>query len=78
MKIALLHMGDCSWMPLPRSVLEQLGFGVEAELTVEDGRLVLEPVRAPRQGWAAVFAAASGALTAEDHDWLGGPLAGDA
>ena len=51
---------------------------ITAELTVEDGRLVLEPVRAPRQGWAAVFAAASGALTAEDHDWLGGPLAGDA
>jgi hypothetical protein len=59
-------------------VLEQLGFGAEAELEVEDGKVTLTPLRAPRSGWAEAFVRDPvEGLTPEDEDWLDAPLAGD-
>ena len=77
MKVALVPIGNSRGVRLPKAVLEQVGFNAEAELTIEDGRLVLEPVRETREGWAAAFAADPAALSEEDRDWLEAPLAGD-
>ena len=43
---------------MPRPLLEQVGIEPDAdvELTAEGGRLVIEPARRPRQGWAKAFA----------------------
>jgi antitoxin MazE len=77
MKVALVPIGNSRGVRLPKAVLEQVGFEAEAELTIEDGRLVLEPVRVSRQGWSAAFAAEPAALSGEDREWLDAPLAGD-
>jgi antitoxin MazE len=78
MKVAIVPIGNSRGVRLPKVVLEQLGFGAEAELEVEDGRLTLTPLRTVRSGWAEAFAQhPAEALTPEDDDWLDAPLAGD-
>jgi antitoxin MazE len=77
MKVAIIRIGNSRGVRLPKTVLDQLGFGAEAELEVEDGRVTISPLNAPRRGWAEAFAAESAALSEEDSDWLDAPLATD-
>lgn len=76
MKIALVAIGNSKGVRLPKAVLEQTGFTEAAELTIENGRIVLTPSRVVRAGWATSFAAAAD-LTKEDREWLDAPLGGD-
>ncbi len=78
MKVAIVAIGNSRGVRLPKVVLDQLGFGSEAELEVEDGKVTLTPRRAPRTGWAEAFAAdPAHELTPEDEEWLEAPLEGD-
>ena len=78
MKVAIVPIGNSRGVRLPKTVLDQLGFGAEAELAVEDGRVTLTPLSTPRRGWAETFAKhPPEALTPEEHDWLAAPLLGD-
>ncbi len=78
MKVAIVPIGNSRGVRLPKLVLEQLGFGAEAELEVEDGKVTLTPRRAARSGWAEAFAADPvEGLTPEEEDWLDAPLQGD-
>jgi antitoxin MazE len=78
MKVAIVPIGNSRGVRLPKTVLDQLGFGAEAELAIEDGRVTLTPLRTPRRGWAEAFAEdPPAALTPEDHVWLDAPLLGD-
>lgn len=78
MKVAIVQIGNSRGVRLPKVVLDQLGFGAEAELEVEDGKVTLAPLKTPRSGWAEAFAQDPvEALTPEDDDWLDAPLAGD-
>ncbi len=53
MKTAILKMGNSQGVLIPKPVLAQLGLTDEALMTIEDGALVLRPVRRPpREGWA--------------------------
>ena len=71
MKVAIVAIGNSRGVRLPKTVLDQLGFGAEAELSVEDGRVTLTPLTAPRRGWAEAFAEhPPEPLTTEDSDWL--------
>ena len=75
MKISVIPIGNSRGVRLPKAVLDECKFTDAAELTVEDGRVVLTPVHAPRAGWAEAFAAdATGKLNPEDRDWLDAPL----
>jgi antitoxin MazE len=75
MKVAIVRVGNSRGVRLPKTVLDECKFASTAELTVEDGRIVLTPVNAPRAGWADAFAAHPvGKLTQEDRDWLDAPL----
>ena len=78
MKVAIVAIGNSRGVRLPKTVLDQLGFGAEAELSVEDGRVTLTPLTAPRRGWAEAFAEhPPEPLTPEDSDWLEAELLGD-
>ncbi|MDX2143850.1 MAG: AbrB/MazE/SpoVT family DNA-binding domain-containing protein [Rhodospirillaceae bacterium] len=59
MKIEIIRIGNSRGVRLPKSVLQQCGFGATAELSVRDGRVVLSPKRKAREGWAEAFAAAA-------------------
>lgn len=77
MKVTIIPIGNSRGVRLPKAVLDQAGLGDEAELSVEAGRIVLTPSRAARRGWAEAFAAAAGAESAEDREWLDAPLDAD-
>jgi antitoxin MazE len=75
MKVAIVPIGNSRGLRLPKAVLEQCQFTNAAELTIEDGRIVLTPMHAPRAGWAEAFAAdPARQLSEEDRDWLDAPL----
>jgi antitoxin MazE len=77
-KVAIIPVGNSRGLRLPKAVLDQCRFTDAAELTVEDGRIVLTPITAPRAGWAEAFAAdAPTELNDEDREWLEAPLADD-
>jgi antitoxin MazE len=76
MKVSLVQVGNSRGVRLPKAVLEQCDFANDAELTVEEGRIVLTPIKAPRGDWGAAFAAAPALELSEDEqDWLDAPLA---
>jgi len=77
MKVAIVPIGNSRGVRLPKTVLEQVGFDAEAELTVEDGRVVLSPVAEVRAGWAEAFDADPADLSDEDHEWLEATLTED-
>jgi len=78
MKVAIIPVGNSRGLRLPKAVLDACRFGDTAELTVEDGRIVLTPIAAPRAGWAEAFLADPDTeLTAEDREWLEAPLAAE-
>jgi antitoxin MazE len=76
MKIALVQIGNSKGVRLPKAVLEQVGLTEAAELTVENGRIVLTPAKPVRTGWAEAFAIGPN-LTDEDREWLDAPLTED-
>jgi len=48
------QIGNSQGIVIPKPLLIQVGFGGEAEMTVENGALVLrKPAQAARAGWAA-------------------------
>jgi antitoxin MazE len=64
---ALRKLGNSLGVIIPRPLLAQVGMTDAAEMKVEDGAIVLRPVKsAPREGWAeasrAVAADSDGAL----------------
>jgi antitoxin MazE len=55
MKVKLVAIGNSRGVRLPKTVIEQCGFGDEVELEVARGRVVLRPRDNPRAGWDAAF-----------------------
>jgi antitoxin MazE len=77
MKVAIVRIGNSRGVRLPKAVLDQVGFGTEAELTVEAGQVVIAPIHQVRAGWSEAFAADATGLSVEDCDWLEAPLLND-
>jgi antitoxin MazE len=53
MRIAIRRIGNSRGMIIPTAILQQLGLEAEADVSVEDGALVVRPPAKPvRSGWA--------------------------
>jgi antitoxin MazE len=65
MRVAIVRIGNSRGVRIPKSVIEQCGFGDTVELHIEDDRLVIARDHAPRQGWAEAFQAAGSAADDE-------------
>jgi antitoxin MazE len=65
MKVEIVRVGNSRGIRIPKPILEQCGFTRSAELTVEDGQLVISPDRRPREGWEEAFQAAGPATRDE-------------
>jgi antitoxin MazE len=77
MRAALRRLGNSSGLIIPKSMLTELGVaaGDAVEMTLEEGRIVLAPIkRVPREGWAA----ASRILAEAEDDALVWPEFGNA
>jgi antitoxin MazE len=72
MRAAIRKLGNSSGVIIPKSMMAKIGVvaGDTVDLSVEDGRIAITPVkRRPRAGWAAAFAEI-GELGDEDLAWL--------
>jgi antitoxin MazE len=58
MRIELVRIGNSRGVRIPKTVIEQCGFGKTVELRVENDCLIISPERRPRQGWEKAFQAA--------------------
>ena len=75
MRIAVRKLGNSAGVIIPKSVLSDCGIGAgdSVDLTTEQGRIILAPVkRHPREGWAEAFDEPP-ELTEEERTWLGFP-----
>lgn len=55
MKVKLISIGNSKGIRIPSSIIRQCGLGDELEMSVENGVIVLAPVRSVREGWSAAF-----------------------
>ncbi len=71
MHVTIRPFGNSKGIIIPKPLLAQVGLQDEAEIEVQDGALVLRPLKAPvRQGWAQ--AAQAIAAAGQDEQVLGG------
>jgi antitoxin MazE len=55
MKTRIVAIGNSRGIRIPKPLLEQTSLSGEVEISVEDGALVIRPVKKPRANWAAAF-----------------------
>ncbi len=79
MQVKLVKIGNSQGVRLPKGVIDQVGWTGTAELTVEDGSIVLRPGKRilTRAGWDEAFAGVQDELSEEDREWLDADLADD-
>lgn len=76
MSVKLHRWGNSVGLRVPKPLLEQLGLaeGCQVDVKVEDGRLVIEPVRRERLTMAELLEGITPDNRPEEVDW--GPAAG--
>lgn len=56
MKVNIVSIGNSKGIRIPKSVLEQCSFNNEADLEVENNKIIIKPVRKKaRGGWDKAF-----------------------
>ncbi len=55
MKTRIVKIGNSKGIRIPKPLLRELGLHSEVEITVQDGALVIRPVRKARTGWENAF-----------------------
>lgn len=56
MKVSIVSIGNSKGVRIPKSILEQCNFNNEAELKVENKKIVIRPVKKKiREGWDKAF-----------------------
>lgn len=55
MRARLIQIGNSRGIRIPKPLLEQVGLEDTVQIRVEKGRLVIQPERKLRQGWAEAF-----------------------
>lgn len=66
MRASIIRIGNSRGLRIPKALLEQCGIDDAVDLTVEQGQLVLRPIRRARVGWAE----AAGTMAARGDDRL--------
>jgi len=66
MKIDIIPIGNSRGIRIPKSLLEQCGFGKSAQVEIEDNHLLITPVAQARDGWEEAFKA----MAAKNDDQL--------
>ncbi|NJR64283.1 MAG: AbrB/MazE/SpoVT family DNA-binding domain-containing protein [Leptolyngbyaceae cyanobacterium CRU_2_3] len=79
-KTRVIKIGNSQGIRIPKMLLEQLNWGEEVELEVQENQLLVKPASSARQGWQEQFRTMSEQgddrllddapyLTAWDEDW---------
>jgi len=68
MQVLIRPFGNSRGLVIPKPLLAQVGLEDEADMTVENGALVIrKPAKAQRQGWAA---AAQAIAQSDEAPWV--------
>ena len=59
MRASIVRIGNSRGLRLPKPLLDLCGIEEVVDLAVEDGRLIVTPLRRPREGWAEAARAAA-------------------
>lgn len=54
-KTRIVKIGNSQGVRIPKLLLDQLGFGTEVEIIVQQNNLVIRPLHHPRHGWEEQF-----------------------
>jgi len=74
-RTSIRRIGNSKGVILPAAVLQEVGAGDSLMLSIEQGKIVLEATRAPRQGWFDQAGALD--VDAEDIEWERAALTDD-
>ena len=56
MKVNIVSIGNSKGIRIPKSIIDQCNFNKEAELEVENNRLIIKPIKKEiREGWDKAF-----------------------
>ncbi len=55
MKSEIIRIGNSHGVRIPKPVLEQCGLRGQVEMDVQQGKLIIAPVKSARSGWTEVF-----------------------
>ena len=66
MRVKVVRIGNSQGVRIPKGILDSCGIRDQVELSVEEGRLIMEPLRQVRQGWAE----AAELMASRGHDGL--------
>lgn len=55
MEIPIIQIGNSKGIRLSKTILEQYHIEDKVELVLEDGFLIIKPIRKPREGWEEAF-----------------------
>lgn len=55
MRVDIIPIGNSKGIRLSKALLERYELTDEVELVLEQDRIIMRPVKAPREGWAAAF-----------------------
>ena len=56
-KTRIIRIGNSQGIRIPKPLLEQSGITGEVELEIEEGKIIIHAVEAPRRAWDEAFAA---------------------
>lgn len=65
MKTELIRIGNSRGVRIPKTLIEQVGFGNSVDLRIEKGQIVLAKEASPRDGWEEAFRNAKAATRDE-------------
>lgn len=51
----IIPIGNSQGVRIPKALLEQSGLHDDVELAVDAGRIIVQPLTKPREGWEAAF-----------------------
>lgn len=55
MRTKIVRIGNSRGIRIPRPFLDETGLEDEVEIQIEGRRIVIHPIRSPREGWANAF-----------------------
>ena len=66
MHVELIRIGNSRGIRIPKSVIDQCGFGASVDLKIEEGRVILARDRKPREGWKEAVLAARETIPSDE------------
>ena len=66
MHVELIRIGNSRGIRIPKSVIDQCGFGASVDLKIEEGRVILARDCKPREGWKEAVLAARETIPSDE------------